>query len=51
MRALGTAMEPMLVDTKFGFNGQMSMLEDYKRNALITAMKVMPAEQLEEIRF
>lgn len=51
VRALGSAMEPMLCDTQFGFNGQMSDQMDYKRNYLITAMKLMPVEQLEEIKF
>ena len=51
IRALGKAMEPMLCDTSFGFHGEMSALQDYGRNALITSMKVMPVEEFDRITF
>ena len=51
IRALGFAMQPTLYDAQFGFNGEMSAIQNYGRNNLIAVTKVIPVEQLEDVRF
>ena len=53
IRALQNAMEPSLIDVSYGWNDQPSQdgTEDIFRNQLVYSTKLMPASELDNIKF
>ena len=51
IRALSSAMEPSLFQSEFGFNGNLSPLEELYRNTLVFSSKLMPINEFESIKF
>ena len=51
IKALASAMEPSLCDTRYGFNDELSEPEELYRNSLVLATKLMTQEEFANLKF
>jgi len=51
IRALASAMEPSLSNSRYGFNGQLCEPEELYRNSLVLASKLMTREEFTNPKF
>ena len=51
IRALASAMEPSLCNTRFGFNGELCEPQELYRNSLVLASKLMSQDEFTNLKF